>query len=224
MEKEASYKEKVAELDEWMPSIIETVKKDLKQEHLKQDFVFVKQYFQNKNLSKIELPELANAYRLAIRNHDNGETIAEFIANRWILKKSEMYHYFETELSQIAPNFTEIKELPKDKADALLKSAVEEFGAVNTYVFSVLNSVAFGGEHLGELKVKAKAEEKSQREEKTSLEEHRTIDSLKKNHERELARIIDKYEKKLLGLQRKYVQDVERLKAQVAALHKKLQA
>ena len=39
-----------------------------------------------------------------------------------------------------------------------------------------------------------------------------------------MARLTDKYEKKLMGLQKKYQLDQEALKKQLAALQRKLQA
>ena len=43
------------------------------------------------------------------------------------------------------------------------------------------------------------------------------------NFETEMARVKDKYEKKLNGLQKKYQVDVENLKKQIAQLQRKLQ-
>lgn len=40
---EKTFREKLLHLSAWMSSVIECVRKDLKQDHLKKDFVFVKQ-------------------------------------------------------------------------------------------------------------------------------------------------------------------------------------
>ncbi len=41
--------------------------------------------------------------------------------------------------------------------------------------------------------------------------------------EREIARLTDKYEKKLAGLQKKYITDMENFKKQISQLQRKLQ-
>jgi len=223
MNKDATYKEKLALLDEWMPAIIESVKKDLKNEHLKQDFLFVKKYFQGKNLQKIELAEFVQAYRQAIQNEEQGETIAEFIANRWIIKNSDLYHFFEIQLSAISPDFSALEEIESANSAMMIEAAQNEYGALNTYIFAILNSVAFRDEDFQQLNNLAHAEVKKQHETCAVEQERQDLEALKRNHERELARMTDKYEKKLSGLQRKYQNDLEAWKKQVAALQKKLQ-
>ncbi|MGK5595438.1 MAG: hypothetical protein ACSNEK_08790 [Parachlamydiaceae bacterium] len=222
MNKDATYKEKLAYLHEWLPSIIESVKKDIKNEHLKQDFQFVKRYFPGKNINKIDIQDLSQAYQAAIQEQENGESIAEFIASRWIMRNSDLYYFFENFLSGVNPNFTEIEELDAEIAKRLVDSSVEEFGAQNAYVFSILNSVAFSEGQFSELKEKAQKETKVEAEEKVQQQERETLEGLKRNQEREIARLTDKYEKKLAGLQKKYIQDIDQLKRQVANLQKKL--
>ncbi|KAF3361417.1 hypothetical protein PHSC3_002048 [Chlamydiales bacterium STE3] len=222
MHKETTYKEKLVHLGEWLPSIIETIKKDLKNEHLKQDFQFVKKYFPGKNINKIESEELSGAYKAAIEEQENGEMLAEFIASRWIIKNSDLYYFFENFLSSVDPNFTEIVELDERNGEKLIEEATVSFGAKSTYVFSVLNSVAFTRDQFSKLQSNAQKETATQNEERVEREEKATIEGMKRNQEREIARLTDKYEKKLAGLQKKYIQDVEQLKRQVANLQKKL--
>lgn len=224
MHKDATYKEKLVHLEEWLPSIIEAVKKDIKNEHLKQDFQFLKKYFPGKNPNKIESDELSHAYKMAIAEQENGETLAEFIASRWIMKNSDMYYFFENYLSSVNPNFTEIEELELSHGDKLIENATKEFGAQNAYVFSVLNSVALNKDQFTRLENDARKETKQAHSQKAQAEEQATLESLKKNQEREIARITDKYEKKLAGLQRKYTTDVEQLKRQISTLQKKIHA
>src|ERR1700726_3667878 len=110
MYKNATYKEKFADLQEWVPFLVESVKKDLRQEHLKKDFAFVKKYLSSKNIHKVTTEELAEAYQKAIQE-EQGEELAEFITSRWLLKNSEMYEFFEKQLSQIHPDFTNLEEI-----------------------------------------------------------------------------------------------------------------
>lgn len=222
MSKETTHKQRLHQLKDWMPLIIETVKKDLKAEHLKKDFVFIKKYLNGKNIHKAENQELTEAYIRAIDELDNGDQIAEFIANRWIFRNSDMYHLFEQFLSAINPNFSEITALTDAQANELIKRSSEDFGYPNTYIFALLNEVAFTPhqfEKLDEMSKKAKKEaDKIAKIEKETLSQ----EALHRSHEEEVARLKDKYEKKLLGLQKKYTTDVEMLKKQVANLQRKL--
>jgi hypothetical protein len=215
-------KEKLLELKEWFPSILETVKKDLKNEHLKKDYVFVKKYLGGKNIHKLENQELETAYFTALQGEEKGEEIAEFMVHRWIFRNSEMYHFFEKELMKVRPDFTEIKELSAQEGEPILQEALREFGAVKTYIFSKMNGVAFTQDQfakLGELAANEKQNVKDQEEKDSgaaSLEEMQT------RHEQELNRLKDKYEKKLLGMQKKYSQDMETLKKQLGNLQRKM--
>lgn len=95
MYKNATYKEKFADLQEWIPLLVEAVKKDLRNEHLKKDLNFVKKFLSSKNVHKVTIEELAEAYQKAIQEEEQGEELAEFITSRWLLKNSELYEFFE---------------------------------------------------------------------------------------------------------------------------------
>lgn len=222
MYKNATYKEKFAALREWIPSIIETVKKDLKNEHLKKDFSFVKKFLATKNLNKVTTEDLAHAYQKAIEEEERGEEIAEFIASRWLLKNSELYAFFEQQLSQMYPDFTALEELKPEEAKQLIESASNEFGPPQTYLFAVLNSVVFPDESFKTLKSQAQQHQEKQQQESHELAERLTVETMQKGFEREIARLTDKYEKKLSGLQKKYVQDTESLKKLLSQLQRKL--
>jgi hypothetical protein len=223
MNKNATYKEKYAHLKEWMPSIIESTKKDLKNEHLKKDIGFSKKYLGNKNLNKVSNEELVGAYNQAIAQEEEGENIGEFITSRWLLRHSDLYEFFERHLIQIDPNFSDLKELTSAQSQPLIDGAIRQFGAAQTYLFSVLNSVVFPDSVFKELETKARHEKKHHAEENERKLEQMTAENMKREFEREIARLTDKYEKKLEGLQKKYVVDMEVLKKQVAQLQRKLQ-
>lgn len=222
MLKDASYKEKYSVLKNWMPVIIDAVKKDLKNDHLKNDFVFIKRYFSGKNLAKLTSEELVEGYATAIQQEEKGEDIAEFITNRWLIKNSELYGFFESELKKINPDFSAIKIIEKNHSQSIVNDAVKQFGAPRTYLFSVLNSVAFSDEDFKELGSQAEEEAKKSAKEETQKAELQNIEQIKRACEEQIARIEDKYEKKLQGLQKKYIQDVEGLKKQISALQRKV--
>lgn len=223
MLKDTPYREKFTILKKWMPDIIENVKKDLKNEHLKKDLLFVKKHFGGKNVNKLSTEELVEGYMQAIAQEEAAEEIGEFITNRWLLKNTELYAYFEAKLTQISPNFQEIVEIEKDKSLAIIDEAIVHFGAPRTYLFAVLNSVVFPQDVFHILSQRADDHIRQTEEEGKAAAEHKAKDDLKVHYEQQLARQADKYEKKLQGLQKKYLQDVETLKKQVASLQRKLQ-
>ena len=224
MYKNATYKEKFADLQEWIPFLVEAVKKDLRNEHLKKDVYFVKKFLPSKNIHKATTSELAEAYHKAIQEEEQGEELAEFITSRWLLKNSELYHFFEQQLSQIHPDFTNLEEIDSTQAQTLIDSSIREFGAPHTYLFCVLNSVVFPEENFQKLKIQAQQHQETQTKETRQADDQLTAEQRCREFEREVSRLTDKYEKKLAGLQKKYVTDVEFLKKQVSQLQRKLQA
>ncbi len=220
MIKEMSYREKFKILNPLMPKIVETVKKDLKKEHLQKDWAFFKKNFAGKNINKITPEEMTAVYLKALEETEGAEELGEFIANRWLLKNTEAYDFFEQRLSQIDPNFQDLKEIEKTKALILMEEAIQNLGALRTYIFSILNSVVFPQEVFQELKKRSIHSQEQEKIQAHEQEEKATLENLQKNHEREIARLTDKYEKKLIGLQKKYVQDTECLKKQIASLRR----
>ncbi len=222
MHKDTTYKEKFTILQEWFPSIIEAVKKDLKNDHLRQDPLFCKQYFTGKNFNKLSVEELVPAYGKAIKESEKGEELAEFISNRWLFRNSELYDFFEKKLSQIDPNFTEIQEIKLEDSKQIISEAIQTYGAPATYLFCVLNSVVFPQEVYHDLSHQAKREVKQAEQTAKENEERFSLESLKQSYEEQIARLVDKYEKKLAGFQKKYTHDVDSLKKQIAHLQRKL--
>lgn len=221
MDKNATYQQKFNHLKEWMPLIVDSIKKDLKNEHLKKDHVFVKRYLNNKNINKITNEELASAYLNAIAS-ESGESIGELITSRWLLRHSDLYDFFERHLVQISPNFSDLTELTQEQSKSIVEPAIRQFGAVQTNLFSVLNSVVFPPAIFKDLETRARHQHLSVIEETQRQEEQLSAENMRCEHEREIARLTDKYEKKLAGLQKKYIVDVEALKKQVSLLQRKL--
>ena len=80
----------------------------------------------------------------------------------------------------------------------------------------------FSPAHLKKLETTAHKEKSKAKESIVQEAEKRSLDDVKTQHALEVARLTDKYEKKLLGFQKKYTQDVEMLKKQLANLQRKL--
>lgn len=224
MLKDATYKEKYSMLKFWMPQVIENVKKDLKNEHLKNDFKFAKKHLTGKNINKLTTEDFINVYMTALEQEENAEEIGEFITNRWLLKNSELYDYFERALSQITADFTQLTEIEPNRAQGIVDGAVAQFGAPRTYIFSVMNSVVFPKDVYEKLDRLAREDQKKFENAKVMAQEQLAHETLKDHYEQKIARLVDKYEKKLQGLQKKYLQDTESLRKQLAVLQKKLNA
>jgi hypothetical protein len=224
MLKDSTYKEKFAMLKNWVPHIVDTVKKDLKNEHLRKDWNFTKQYFPAKNINKLTSQEILEAYSQALVHDERAEELGEFLSNRWLLKNTEIYHFFEAELSKVAPNFSEIEELDRKWSQMIMEEAIGKFGAPRTYLFCILNSVVFPQDILEELDRRAQHSVEEKELEEAARDEKASLDELRTSYERQIARLKDKYEKKMLGLEKKYHQDIESYKKQIAALQRKLNA
>lgn len=222
MLKNATYKEKFVLLHDWIPSIVEEIKKDLKNEHLKKDWQFAKKYLPGKNIGKVTKEDLVDAYAKALKDSEDAEVLAEYMANRWLLKNTELYSYFEAKLSQINPNFSEIEEINHEQSQDIVNGAIIEYGPLRTYLFSVINSVVFPETVYQELGKKAKAHQEKEIEEHNAQEKNRSLESLKSHYELQIQRLTDKYEKKIIGLQKKYIQDTDSLKKQISNLQKKV--
>lgn len=224
MLQDSTYQQKFAMLKLWMPTIAGTVKKDLKNEHLRQVGSFARRYFPSKNIAKLTVEELAEGYGNAIQNDESGEAIGEWLAQRWLLKKSDLYLFFETKLSEINPQFDEIKEIEMAKAQEIISDAIQNFGAQDTYLFSVINAVVFPPKALKELAKEAEKNAETKLADKHTTSEEKSITKLMANYEQQIARLTDKYEKKLQGFERKYLCDTESLKKQISLLQKRLNA
>lgn len=222
MYKDSSYKEKLIALKEWAPEIVDLIKKDLRNEHLKKDYGFLKKYFPGKAPQKVTPAEMAEAYLTAIEKEESGEAIAEFMANRWMLQSTDVYGFFESELMKVNPDFDRIETLDEAVAEALLNKAQAKFGALTTYLFSVINSVAFSKGQFSKLLEKARKEKTENKASAEKEAEVKSFEDMKRAFEERMLRLEDKYEKKLDGMQKKYHRDTEMLKKQVANLQRKL--
>lgn len=223
MLKDTTYKEKFALLKPWMPSIVESVKKDLKNDHLKNDWQFCKKYIGTKNLNKISIEELAAAYVQAMETEEDVEELGEFISNRWLMRNTEIYNYFEQELKKIADDFTTLEVIDATTSHKIVDESVSQFGAPRTYMFSVINAVVFPKEVYEKLSKTAEKEAHAKVKQEAEKVEQQTAEARERTYQQQITRLSDNYEKKLIGLEKKYHTDVAALKKQIATLQKKLQ-
>lgn len=216
MSKDSTYQEKFSILKSWMPLIVETIKKDLKNSKL------AKNYLPSKPSAKLTNEDLVKAYSRAISEDENGEAIGEWVAQHWLLKKPDLYGFFELKLSSINPEFDQIEQIDQQVAKEIINEACENFESSDVYLFSVINAVVFPPETFKDLEKRAKEEKANKEAFETSANEEKSIEKLKVSYEQQIARLTDKYEKKLQGFEKKYLNDTESLKKQLAILQKKL--
>ena len=137
-----NYTEKLTVLQPCFPSIVETIKKDLKIEHLGADRRFLKRYFSGKKRHKLEVDQLIPAYTTEIAEVGN-EDLAEFICYRWLIKNRDVYEFFAERLASINTDFDKIERIEDKSAKDWIEGAIDSFGVERTYIFSVLNSIVF---------------------------------------------------------------------------------
>lgn len=150
-----SYAEKFALLEPFHTLIFTDIKKELRDEHLRTDRGFYKRNFAPKELKALTVDDFMRVYPKYIA--DGFEELSDFIANRWLLRHLDIYNFYEARLQKYSQDFDKIQELEKPFAEQLLKDSVAAFGAKNSYIFAVLNSVAFPQDLFNELRSHATA-------------------------------------------------------------------
>lgn len=220
MIKDLSLKLKFEFLGPIFAKVLHDIRRDVKQEHLKKDRDFVQRYFGKAHLDKVSAEEIFRAYSTEIIQEGN-EDLAGWVVSKWILKHAEMYEYFVSELSRVNPRFEEIQLLGMDVSKSMAAQAVDRFSLVDTYIFSVINSVAFPDEIFDHLKKQAQSWHEEQLNKSSSLEQV-SIEALVRRHNEEMLKLSDRYEKRLQAVSKKYMQDIDGLKKQLAILQKRL--
>lgn len=220
MLKDAGYNVIFELISPWMVEVLDVVKRELRAEHLKIDPVFCRRYFLGKSPNHLTSEEMAVAYSKDIAEGNVG--LGEFIATRWLLKHTDVYGFFLERLKEINPDFESIGEIPEPMASTLMEEAILRFGAKKSYLFSIFNFVTFPSEVYKKFRERALAQTKELNEKKEKEEEAKSIEALKSRYEREILASNDRFEKKLSGLQKKYLADVASLKKQIGQLQRKL--
>jgi hypothetical protein len=219
MIKEDPYKVRFEKLLPWSRDIFQPIRKDLKNEHLLKTPSFAQKHFPKRHLDKLTTEEMAAAYLREIA--EGNEEMGEKVVTRWVMKNAGLYQFFATELSKINPQFDAIESFSPEVGAFLLNASVARYGAVAAYLFCVMNTVVFTEEQMQKLREMALAETETVQPQ-TEQGPPETVQAVKEHYEKLVRRITEKWEHRLQGLERKYVQDTEGLKKQIAQLHRKL--
>lgn len=205
-------------LQNWTREILNSIKKDIKTDHLHTDPVFYRTYFGNRPQNRLTADEIYAAYEAELIK--GNQDLADWVVNRWVFKNGELYQHFAERLSQVNPNFDEIKQLTEEESFRVLEGAAESFGAIETFLFSQLNGVVFPPSILDRLRKEAEAEKVIQEKNAETNAEQQSLEKVIAAHQREINRLNDRVN----GVQKKYEKDTEALKKQIKTLQQKLNA
>lgn len=216
MVKTMSFQEKIEKLAEWIPQILEEIKREIKRDHLRKAPIFSRRFFAGKNINTITTEEIVTVYTSLMKSGDSD--FLDQIGYLWQLKHPELHPFFESNLKTISPNVSEITKIDDVFAAEIVEEAVTKFGAVNTYLFALLYEVALSDALFDNLRERAFEETRVTKIASEQEEEARNCEQLRMQHERLMARMREKYEKKLTALEDKYHTDVGRLRQELAEL------
>lgn len=205
-------------LQPWVPQILNVIKKEIKTEHLPNSPVFYRAHFGSKPLNRLTTEEICAAYEKELLG--GNQELVEWVINRWVFKHGDMYNHFAQRLTEIHPNFEEIKQITEGQAEYILDGAKEVFGPVNLYLFSVLNGVVFPEVIITRLK--AAAEEAALLAQQSGQPKTETLEEMVARYQKEIVRIEEKCDHKIAGVMKKYTTDIEALKKQVRSLQQRL--
>ena len=213
-------KNKFETIQSWIPLVLESIKKEIRTDHLVQSPAFARTHFGNRPLNRISSEEIFDTYQKELLA--GNEDLADWVVNRWVFKHGDVYEHFAERLSQINPDFGSIEALSLSESEQILAGAPESFGYLPTYLFCHLNGVVFPEEVFIRLRDAAVKEiEKKETEDKQQEDQKNLLDSLERKN-REVAALQQKYEQKVAGVMRKYTVDIEALKKQVRSLQHQL--
>lgn len=174
----------------WMGEILGSIKKDIKSDFLPSNPIFCRTHFGNLPQSRITSEEICTAFSKELLN-DN-EEIADWVINRWLFKRGELYQHFADRLFEVNPDFDQIKELSLEESKKVLAGAKESFGAKEIFFFSILNGVVFPESVLVQLREDAESETAQLiADEKTAAEEKERAKVIAKE-QKEAARALKK--------------------------------
>lgn len=206
----------------WISQILESIKKEIRRDHLGSDRHFHKTHFGTNPLSKISFEEIVSVYERELL--EGREELVAWVINAWVFKHGDLYKHFAERLSEVSPSFSELVSLTEEQEKRVLDGAVERFGVTNVYLFSRLNGVVFSDllfDRLYQEAFRARENGKKEEQEREVQEAHEQMVARLMS---EKTRIQERYEDRLAGVQRKYTTDIEALKKQIRSLQQQLLA
>lgn len=204
----------------WLPDVLAAIKREIRTDHLANSPSFARTHFGTRPLNRLTFEEIASVYEKNLLLGD--EDLSEWVVNRWVFKYGDLYAYFAERLEKVDANYHELELLSEEQSEQVLEGAIACFGAVPTYLFSVLNRVVFPKIVFDRLRAEAEKEDSMKKGQVEEREEAERAADLKVRYEREVVRMQEKFESKISGIMKKYSADVEALKKQIRALQKQV--
>ena len=90
MIKDLVLKSKFAFIQEFFGKIIQDIRKDVRQEHLKKDKAFIQKHFAKNSIDKVSAEEIEKAYFTELSIEGNND-LSNWVISKWILKHAEVY-------------------------------------------------------------------------------------------------------------------------------------
>lgn len=216
-------KDKFQTLQPWLPQILQSIKKEIKTEHLSKSPSFYKAYFGNRPLNRITGEEICGIYQKVLLEEENDD-LREWIINRWVFRNGDIYQHFAERLSRIHPDFDSIVSLDEAQSEAVLAGSIETFGALPVYLFCVLNGVVFPETVFSKLRKIAENYESAEKDREIQAEVEKNLLLIEERYKADVSRLERKYEDKLAGVIKKHAMDVQALKKQIRALQQQLKS
>ena len=123
-------------------------------------------------------------------------------------RNAEIFHMFHEKLLAVDPNYDRLEKFSIDLEESLQKIAVEKFGFVRVYLFSVLNSVVFSELTFKKFREEALKELSFLQKDLDSSKEVLSVEDLRKSFEQEKMKLEEKFEKRLQGILKKTQMEV----------------
>ena len=206
----------------WIPVVLSAIKREIRMDHLANSPSFVRAHFGTRPVNRLTAEEIFPVYVKELLKGD--AELSEWVINRWVFNHGDLYSHFAERLEAINADYDAIKSLTEEESEKILDGACLRFGALPVYLFSVLNQVVFPQSVFDRLRRIAEAEELNQKEETLEKEERQNFEQMKERLTREMNKMQEKYESKIVGVMKKYTTDTEALKKQIRALQRQLQA
>lgn len=216
---ESIYSRKFALLEAFSEEIFTGIKKEIKRE------ITTKGSPLQRKLGIFSVKETKEMMELFLKNIivEKDEEVGEWVASAWINRHGDIFQCFHEHLIKVTPQYDELTEIPAAAENALVQDSVMEFGALDVYIFCILNSVVISAKKIEELKILAQKEVENKKEEKVKVPET-SLEDAQKKFEEQMQKILEKQEKRILGITERYQMEIAGYRKQISQLQKKLES
>ncbi|MES2199523.1 MAG: hypothetical protein V4489_05090 [Chlamydiota bacterium] len=216
---ESTYSRKFALLECFSEEIFNGIKKEIKRE------IATKGSSLQKKLGIQSVKETKEVAELFLKNiiaGGDGE-LGEWVASAWINRHGEIFQCFHEHLTKVSAKYDELTEIPSAAEAVLIQESISNFGALNVYIFCILNSVVISAKRAEELKNLAQKEVESKKEEKETVPVV-SVEELRKKFDEQMQKVLEKQEKRILGITERHGMEIAGYRKQISRLQQKLES